>query len=372
MLIVSLIGLVMRHFAYDCKKYLPTKVFSKGKDPSAISHSLQLVEIALRDDTGFLSLAATAPPEGYKPSAQITPAEKIFKVEKDLLNDVAALLRDLEATKEPSIYWLQTANNLANALQTSRFCDEALFLRRTLHPLLHKLYLQHGEVYASDLAVSYHNLSSTLSRKKKHGEALTAMQSSLDIRRQLAQKDHVFIPAFASSMHGIGYCLSRVNRYKEAVYFLQDAIDTWLKLTEQDSVTYQANLARSYQMLGFCISESGRLRDCIRPYQQAVTAAREASKGGPSAASILASSLHDLAFYLMRLGKPGDALPFIQEAVGIYRELKKDSPPTYKSSTRRAVNLLRTCQFGGKCVDACQSLKKHLRLSSRSTAVDEA
>lgn len=350
------------------KNHFPTQVFAK--ESSALSRSLQDVEAAVRKESDFF--AAGDPPRGYRPTVVKAPAKKVRKEEKDLLIDVAALLRAIGPLQGASIYWIHTADNLSNTLHDSGFCDEALFLRQIYHPMLYKLYVQHGEIYASDLAASYNNLSSTLSKKKRYEESLTAMRSAMDIRRQLAKKDSVFIPEFALTVYYVGSCLATVKKYKEAMHYIQEAIDVWLKLTEETSDCYRIRLARAYQRLGFCLGKTGRVRDSLQSYRQAIAAARETIKEGASATSTLAYLLHDMAFSLMKLGKPRDALPLIQEAVVIYHELKKGNPSTYKSSTRRAVNLLRTCQFGGKCVDAYQSLKKHLRLSSRSTAVDEA
>lgn len=333
----------------------------------ALMRTLQDMETAVQGSSRFLSATSTAPPTGYVPPHSITPTKEGRKEEKDLMNGVAVLLHALEKSEgEPLIYWIHRAHGLSLSLRCSGFLGEALSLRRILHPLVYNLYLQHEDIYASDLALSYYCLSRTLSDNKKHNESLTKMQSSMDIRRVLAEKNHIFIPTFATSVHGTGYCLYMVGRYKEGIRYMQEAIDIWLKLVQKEPESYQTDLALSYHWLGFLFDKAGRKKERIEPYRRAVETARVAVKN-TSATETMAASLYNLALSLLELKRPRDALPFAQEAVDVYQELEKNDPTAYSPSVRMADHNLKQCLSKMKSANAYRSLKVHLGFVSSSS-----
>lgn len=325
------------------QKRVLSKLFRR--DPTVLSLCLRDMERVLQDGTVLLSSSSSTPPEGYVPCYSLAVVKKERKAEGHLMNEIEILMRAVEETYAgSSIAWIHRANSLSISLRHSGFLDESLALRRISHPIIHKLYLQHEDIYAPDLAVSYHNLSSDLASKKKWKESLTVMQSSLDIRRELVEKDPRFKPLYAGTVLGIGHCLSNLRRYKEAMQYVNQAIDMWKELSVHEPISHRTDLVRAYHKLGYCLSESGRHESSIEPYRTGLAITREVVKHDASATSVLASLLNNLGYNLSYIGRPYEAFPLLLEAVNINRNLARDEPKEYANSLRMSENNLLKCR----------------------------
>lgn len=316
------------------------------------------------DNPEFLS-SNGAPPSYYVPPTVVHLVTHTPIKEEELLKEVDELVRNLDGPDQlPSISWIHKANKLSILLQQSGFLAESIDLSHIWVPLMEKLYAQHRQTYASDMALSYHNFSCTLSAQKEYEKALSSMQSALEIRRSLNDADSTYAQMYSSSLHGLAYCYIKLKRYKEALPYIEEAIVIREKLAADGNRTHTFDLARSYSRLAHCISHLKSRQECIEHYRKSLALHREVGSYNRFEKASLSSTLGSLSYHLLKLWKPFEALPLVQEAVDLYKELAKEDPKVYSCCLGANVHNLRVCRIWVMYLKVYHSLKSHIGLKT--------
>ena len=142
--------------------------------------------------------------------------------------------------------------------------ERALTLEQEALSIRRRLSLENPATYQEDLGISLNNLSARLSTVGRHAEALTAIDESLAIVRQLVADNNAFLEYVARRLTTRGVRLATLGRFEEAVGSVEEALPLHRALAAERPSVHQANLRRSLHDYADYLDEVGRHTEAAR------------------------------------------------------------------------------------------------------------
>jgi len=147
-------------------------------------------------------------------------------------------------------------------------------------------------------------------------EAEALVRESLALRREHLPEGH---PDIAESLGQLGDIFRIEMRYEEAEPLLREA----LEIAERAQPAHASDVARAWNRLGTLYWNQERLDEAITAHERALEI-REIEMGGQDPAG-LAESTYNLGIMLLGRDRHAEALPYLEQAVELYRELLGES-----------------------------------------------
>ena len=227
---------------------------------------------------------------------------------REMLDKGAARI-DHELAGEPAIQ--------ARLMDTLGTVYMGLGLYTEARPLLDRSVEERRRVANGDpleLSASLSHEADLLTEQADYEVAEKAYREAIRIQSARPQDPHSQVQ-LAHALMGFGTLLWKAGRYPEAEKYLRDALQLQHRLygeSHQDIATTMRNLAMA-------LSKDGDLNEAIPLMQGAVAMQRQlhASEADPD----LADSINDLAVLLYDGGDFGDAETLLREALAMYRHL---------------------------------------------------
>ncbi|MFF4795443.1 hypothetical protein ACFY2M_38290 [Streptomyces sp. NPDC001276] len=295
-------------------------------------------------------------PEGFPQYSSLlnAPATKITQSAVDVL-------RALAATRRSNRVWLAAILDILGMRlsyegrkeEGLRAAEEALAVLRRV-PRLQRRSFGRGN-YRQGLAAMYSNLSLHLGAVKRDGDALEAVQRSVNIRRKLARRDSQEYLYLAPSLHNFSIHLAKAKRYEEALRAGQEATDLFRQIVADPfGITGAEDLEGNLYELALSLNLNSLRLSLLQRPDEALSAAREAveiqrrlAADNPDAwLSQLPMMLINLAEQHNDAGRHGEALPLAEEAAAIAREHAETDPETFLVDLGGALTQLTTALGG--------------------------
>ncbi|MCX4671822.1 tetratricopeptide repeat protein [Streptomyces sp. NBC_01381] len=225
----------------------------------------------------------------------------------------------------------------------------ALHLTTALARVYQQRAVGNPAAYQPDLAASLSNLGIRLSEAGRRGEALTAVEQAVEIRRRLAADNPAaHEPDLATSLANLSIQLSEVGRRRDALTATEQAVEIYRLLAAGNPAAYEPDLARSLSNLGIQLSEVGRRGEALTAVEQAVEIRRRLAADNPAAHEPdLATSLANLSIQLSEVGRRREALTAVEQAVEIRRRLAADNPAAHEPDLATSLAVFATLLAAG-------------------------
>lgn len=260
----------------------------------------------------------------------------ITNVELDrTLATLPTLIRSAERKGSDTLTW-SAEHKDAPTLTALLIPEEMIYLTATMHAIavsdLRYLAKQDPARSRADLARALKRLGTSLQTTGRPQEALSLLQESAAIGRDLVAQDRdTFLPALAGSLINLGICLRQSRRVPKSVKVLREAVAIHRTLAEQEPDRYRPSLARSLTNLGPSLLQAGKVHDALLAMEEAVAIRRALAEQEPDDyQSELARSLTNFATNLTQVGRQSDAVAALKEAVAIRRALAEQGPDRYR------------------------------------------
>ncbi|KAF7971306.1 hypothetical protein HWV62_21472 [Athelia sp. TMB] len=239
----------------------------------------------------------------------------------------------------------QALSRLSFRLKYSGRLEEALTAIEDSVQLRREIAAQQPEIFNTELADSLHNFSNRLSDLGRREEALTAIQEAVEVYRPLAaERPAAFNADLADSVNNLSLRLSDLGRHDEALKTIQEAVGLYRSLATEQPAAFHADLAMSLTNLSSCLSHHGRHEEALAANQEAVSLRQTLAAEQPETFNAeLAESLNNLSVRLSEHGRPEEALTAIQEAVVLRRSLVVERPAAFSADLASSLNNLSNC-----------------------------
>ena len=270
--------------------------------------------------------------------------------EEDLDEELGLLLHDIEGSDATlSIAWSCRAAIMSGTLSRTGFRREALLLSQISHKVVQKFQKSHNDIYSYDLARSHYNVAARLFENQAFSEALTNSKIALDGQRKLIQRlGAKLLRDIVASTYLIGKCLSALRRHKEAIRALRTTLAILKNLPRLDLNLSRDNIVESSLKELDTYFDTASREDELRPVEGARALFRRLEAREASLGHIFVSVLSGLGYNLRKLGQYHGAMPFLKDAVHIYRAMKKDNLERWSSRLDMALRdmLFCVCKIG--------------------------
>ncbi|GAA5170325.1 MULTISPECIES: tetratricopeptide repeat protein [Amycolatopsis] len=225
-------------------------------------------------------------------------------------------------------------NNLSVRLAELGEDEEALAAIEEAVALKRGLYREDSDTSQASLAVSLNNLAVRLSRLGRESEARDVVGEAVELRRLLAERSpDSYLPALALSLNNLAARLA--NSDPEAAWkTIQEAVHIRERLAYLMPDRYRSSLAVSLNSLAARLGALGYHEEALPHVDRAIALKRELPPTVPANRESLATSLLQRASRLQDLGRLAEALDSAREAVAIRRELP--DTPRYRKALARA------------------------------------
>ena len=180
-------------------------------------------------------------------------------------------------------------------------------------------------VYMNDLGVALNNLGIRYSDLGQWQEALAPTMEAVQIRRELVKTNPAFRGDLAGSLINLGNRYTELGQWQEALAPTQEALQIYRELVKTNPALLN-DLAAALNNLGLKYRDLGRRQEALAPTEEAVKIRRELAKTNSAFRGDLASSLDNLGIRYSELGRRQEGLAPTEEAVKLYRELAKTNP----------------------------------------------
>ncbi len=182
-------------------------------------------------------------------------------------------------------------------------------------------------------------LSDRLANAGRHAEAVTAMASSVELRRSLAEAGPAgFDGALADALTDLGVILASAGRHDESLPVAEEALEIYRKLAAAAPHSYDEKLAIALHNLGRALSDCDRQREALARSEQALEIFRRLAAADPVRfAAKLANALHNVGLHLVGVQREAAALDPASEAVEAYRRLATTEPAIYEPDLANAL-----------------------------------
>jgi tetratricopeptide (TPR) repeat protein len=318
------------------------KMSNAAENPRTVTDAID--SLIARDDLDFATLAALGDafptPTGSHASRAILVAEKVL-----------ALCR-MAATNgetDPAAATMQEVwalNNLANRLIDADQSDAAIRTAREAIDIVGHLD-RPGVGALGLLGASLATYAIALSNSNQNDLALQALDKAVNIYRKLVEHDK---QSFAAMYGLVLRKLSDLRRQNHdltgALQAGQEAISIYQELVSGDRAKYQPILAESLGTMTATFGRSERWHDALPVVEEAVHLFRDmASERIDDAhdlesAAGLAKALYYRANVLGGLGRAHEAVLSAQESVDLHRELASTGTDEYESGLGHALTTL--------------------------------
>jgi tetratricopeptide (TPR) repeat protein len=367
------------------------RAYTLGREQTAriLIRLLQDFAYAIEDETAPEPEKATARRvmgwllnlvQNIKDPEQLLPLVSALPGHTTVLREPAAELtqrlailcqQEAERTNEP-LAWARTAalfNNLANRLRDLGRHGEALTAAEEAVRLRRALAAARPDAFTPNLARSLHSLATMLSDVGRREEALTVAEEAVRLYRALvAARPAAFTRDLAALLNNLANSLSALGRREEALTVVEEAIRVYRALAATRPDDFTPDLAGSLNNLANILRALGRRKEALTAAEEAVRLGRALAAARPDAfTSDLALSLHNLAIMLSELGRREEALAAAERAVGHYRALAEARPDVFTSKLAVALkSLSNKLRALGRFEDARATAEEAVGISARS------
>ncbi|GAA4674803.1 tetratricopeptide repeat protein [Phytohabitans rumicis] len=279
------------------------------------------------------------------------PIEEAAKIRQRLADLDNAFRPDLAATH----------NELSNCLSALEHHERSLVESRAATDIYRGLAARDG-TYDRELAASLANLSDCLAKTGDPQGALSAIEQSVAIQRQLGD------PAgLALSLHNLAHSLRDVGREDEALTAIHEAVERYRRLATEHPDAHLPGLAASLDVMVRLLVSGGAHEDAAVVLDESVLAyGRLARTRGEAFRPKLAAAYEARSECHTELGRQQEALYDIEGAVMIYEQLAGVQPEEYGAKlTRSLTNKASRLREMGKDAEAESVLRKLQMISDR-------
>ncbi len=145
----------------------------------------------------------------------------------------------------------------------------------------------------------------------------------------------------------LGNLLSDTNRIDEAERYYQEALEIWRRLAKENPAAFEPDLAGTCNNLGNLLSDTNRMDEAERYYQEALEIRRRLAKENPAAFEPdLATTCYNLGLFEWRQNHRSAAKAYFQEALALYKKFPYQVKRA--NNTRRALHLLKYWKYPRK------------------------
>jgi tetratricopeptide (TPR) repeat protein len=260
----------------------------------------------------------------------IDKLEEALKIRRDLAEKDEIFLPDLAMTLgilEIVLY------DKGSPDKTIERLEDVLKIRRDL--------AEKDEKFLPDLAGTLNSLGNALYDKGMLDEAVDKLEEALKIRRDLAEKDKRFLPYLATTLNGLETVLysilnEAVDKLEEdeAIDKLEEALKIRRDLAEKDEI-FLPNLAETLNNLGLALYKKGMLDEAMERYDEALKA-MEPLSGMPWLWNLISRIHINIAVILLMKNDEKGAAEHLCATLKMLTDER--APKTYDSE-----NLLKTC-----------------------------
>jgi tetratricopeptide (TPR) repeat protein len=336
----------------------------------SLAWSLSLLSPEGRKEPASLA-ARTEAVEHYRRLADTQPAvyepllgRSLFDLSESLLavgdlrqalqagNEAVARLRRVATNRRDLAWSLLLRGRIRGASGHRR---KALADCREAVAVFRRRPVQQAAFYNTDLAVSLHELGVRHHDLGQFTQAIEVTREAEAIYRRLAvTAPQVLTEDLASCLNSLSHHLYEAGQVEESVAVARKSIKLYRKLlTWRPQAT--AGLAASLSNLAPRLSELGQPAKALKPAAEAVELYRR-EEDNPEG---LATALHSLGAIFADLKRPADAMPHLQEAIGIRNQLAQSQPRIHD------VDLACSLVTLGKCLSHQERYREALAKTRR-------
>ncbi|TFK21907.1 TPR-like protein [Coprinopsis marcescibilis] len=270
-------------------------------------------------------------------------------------------LRRRCAKNDPTSYEPALAETLHQyALDLSRMgrSEDAIEPETEAVEIYRRLAEVDAPTYEVDLGWAYNNLSCYLSACNRHPEAIPYAESTCEIRRQISRRkpqDQLSHASLREAMENYAIYLSNVGRYKEAIELDKEGVDICRTLTAMNPDRFEPSLANTLYTLAFDLNCDDRDEEAVVPVKESIDIRRRlAAKDYYGYIEPLADALNQYAWSLTHCrGRVHESLEPAEECVSIQRKLLEEFPPT-ADRIRNLANSLDTAAHSLSLLERCE------------------
>jgi tetratricopeptide (TPR) repeat protein len=243
----------------------------------------------------------------------------------------AAMIRWRLAEVDPRTYLFELAESLdsVGALRSAvgRW-DQALAAAERAVAVYRALADADPAVHRSGLAKSLTNLGTRLSQVGRSQEAVIPAEEAVAIRRDQADtKPATYLPQLGGSLNNLGNHYAEVGRWEDAVACLREATGTFQELVKKNEKAYLPDLAISLSNLGARLLGAGRRNESLPIAEEAFDIYQRLARGNPAAyLAGFAQASANFSRCLAKAGLGSRALEVGELAVAIRRRLAQTNP----------------------------------------------
>ncbi|MFT3875157.1 MAG: hypothetical protein QM708_01820 [Propioniciclava sp.] len=186
--------------------------------------------------------------------------------------------------------------------------------------------------------LDHHSLA--LAQLGRRGEALTAINEAVRIRRHLATtQPDTFNPDLALALNNQSLWLANLGHREEALTAINKAVNLYRNLTTTQPDTFNPDLALALNNQSLWLANLGHREEALTAINKAVNLYRDLTTIRPYTFNAdLALTLNNQSLWLANLGHREEALTAINKAVNLYREATTTPPDTFNPDLARALN----------------------------------
>lgn len=192
----------------------------------------------------------------------------------------------------------------------------------------------------NDLAIKarlHEGLAARLSNAGLYEEALAAGREAIALRRRLAgENPDPHQPGLADALGNVGIDLWHAGLLEESVAMMREAVDTYRRCAAGDPDVYDKDLAAELTNLTGALIGINRFADALTPARDATSIFSRL----PGLDLETASAQRNLAIVLGNLGRHAEAVPAIESAVAIFRQLSRERPQVYTADLADSLHTL--------------------------------
>lgn len=216
------------------------------------------------------------------------------------IRQALALRQKLLGDEHPQV--AESMNGLAGLLELQGKNREAEEIYRQAIAILQK---QHGREHPH-VAILIGNLTIVLRAQKKYAEAEELARQTLAMRQKLLGPDH---PDVAQSLTNLGAVLCEQGKFAEAEALFRQSRAIWQKLGDE-----HPGVALALNNVAFALDIQQRYGEAEGLHRQSLAMRRKLLGGDHPD---VAQSLYTLARHFISQAKPAQAVPLLQQAIGI-------------------------------------------------------
>lgn len=196
-----------------------------------------------------------------------------------------------------------------------------------------------------NLMVALSQFGAQLLNTRRPAAARPVLEEALALCRPMAAADPQLGRALLHLLHALAQTLSALDDVDQALFLTEEALALHHDLRDHDPVGWVSNFPLDSRLLresGELLARAGRLEEALESAEAAVGVARSLLflLHADSAPQILADALLTLGRLRREAESPAEAVEPASEAVGLYRQLVRAHPDSYRPKLLNAVETL--------------------------------